>query len=87
MDLSDWRERIDCLDQRLVDLLNERMSCAQEIGLIKKAEGRPVRDPERERLLLDKLKAYNEGPIKSDSLEAIYRQIIQAAVDLEEEEA
>ena len=87
MDLSDWRERIDRLDQRLVDLLNERMSCAQEIGLIKKAEGRPVRDPERERLLLDKLKAYNEGPIKSDSLEAIYRQIIQAAVDLEEEEA
>ncbi len=87
MDLSDWRERIDRLDQRLVDLLNERMSCAQEIGSIKKAEGRPVRDPERERLLLDKLKAYNEGPIKSDSLEAIYRQIIQAAVDLEEEEA
>jgi len=87
MDLSDWREQIDRLDQQLVDLLNERMSCAQEIGSIKKAAGRPVRDPERERLLLDKLKAYNEGPIKSDSLEAIYRQIIQAAVDLEEEEA
>ena len=26
------------------------------------------------------------GPIKDDSLEAIYRQIIQAAVDLEKEE-
>jgi chorismate mutase len=45
-----------------------------------------VRDPERERVLLDKLRQYNRGPIKGDSLEAIYRQIIQAAVDLEEEE-
>ena len=45
-----------------------------------------MRDPGRERALLDKLKALNSGPIKDDSLEAIYRQIIQAAVDLEEEE-
>lgn len=86
MNLSDWRERIDALDRQLVDLLNERMGCAQEIGRIKKAAGRAVRDPERERVLLDKLKAHNSGPIKDDSLEAIYRQIIQAAVDLEEEE-
>ena len=86
MELGDWRERIDALDRQLVDLLNERMGCAQEIGKIKKAAGRPVRDPERERVLLDKLRQYNQGPIKGDSLEAIYRQIIQAAVDLEEEE-
>ena len=86
MDLSEWRERIDALDQELVDLLNARMRCAQEIGKIKKAAGRPVRDPDRERALLDKLRQYNQGPIKGDSLEAIYRQIIQAAVDLEEEE-
>ena len=86
MDLSDWRERIDALDRQLVDLLNERMTCARKLGRIKKAAGRPVRDPERERVLLDKLRAHSQGPIKDDSLEAIYRQIIQAAVDLEEEE-
>jgi chorismate mutase/prephenate dehydratase len=86
VDLSDWRERIDALDRQLVDLLNERMSCAQEIGRIKKESGRPVRDPEREQALLDKLKAYNQGPVEDDSLEAIYRQIIQAAIGLEEEE-
>ena len=86
MDLSDWRERIDALDRQLVDLLNERMVCAQEIGQIKKAAGRPVRDSERERALLDRLRAHSEGPIKGDSLEAISRQIIQAAIDLEEEE-
>ena len=62
------------------------MGCAQEIGKIKKAVGRPVRDIERERVLLHKLRQYNQGPIKGDSLEAIYQQIIQAAVDLEEEE-
>ena len=86
MVLSDWRKRIDAIDRQLLVLLNERMGCAQEIGRIKKADGRAVRDPERERVLLDKLKALNSGPIKDDSLEAIYREIIQAAVDLEEEE-
>ena len=86
MDLGYWREHIDALDRQLVDLLNERMGCAQEIGKIKKAVGRPVRDIERERVLLHKLRQYNQGPIKGDSLEAIYQQIIQAAVDLEEEE-
>ena len=45
-----------------------------------------MRDPERERVLLDKLRAHSQGPIKDDSLAAIYRQIIQAAIDLEEEE-
>ena len=86
MDLSDWRERIDALDRELVDLLNARMRYAQEIGKIKKVAGRPVRDAERERALQEKLRQYNRGPITGDSLEAIYRQIIQAAVDLEEEE-
>ena len=39
MDLSDWRERIDGIDRQMIDLLNERMQCAHEIGQIKKAAG------------------------------------------------
>jgi len=32
MTLSDWRRRIDEIDQKLVELLNERSRCALEIG-------------------------------------------------------
>ena len=89
MDLSDWRERIDSIDRQLIDLLNERMQCAQEIGRIKKAAGKPIRDPERERVVLAKIKAYNQGlqgPIKDEALEELYRLLIELTTNFEREE-
>ena len=87
MDLSDWRERIDSIDRQLIDLLNERMQCAQEIGRIKKAAGRPIRDPERELDVLAKIKAYNnQGLIKDEALEALYRLLIELTTNFEREE-
>ena len=29
--IADWRKKIDDLDRQLVDLINERARCAQEI--------------------------------------------------------
>ncbi len=86
MDLSAWRERIDQLDRELLERLNERMRCALAIGHIKKEHGRPIRDPERERALLQKLREYNEGPMRDVAIEEIFRRIIAEAVHLEEEE-
>ena len=87
MELSDWRERIDGIDRQLIDLLNERMYCAQEIGRIKKAAGKPIRDTKRERDVLAKIKAHNQGLIKDEALEAIYRLLIELTTDFEREEA
>jgi chorismate mutase-like protein len=88
MDLSDWRERIDSIDRQLIDLLNERMQCAQEIGRIKKAAGKPIRDPERELDVIAKIKAYNnQGIIKDEALEALYRLLIDLTTNFEREEA
>ncbi len=86
MDLSDWRERIDGIDQQLIDLLNERIQCAQEIGRIKKAAGKPIRDAERERIVLAKIKAYNQGPMKDEALEMLYRLLIELTTNFEREE-
>jgi chorismate mutase len=49
MDLSDWRKRIDELNLRLLETLNERARCAQAIADIKKRKMLPVLDGERER--------------------------------------
>ncbi len=87
MNLSDWRERIDSIDHQLIDLLNERMHCAQEIGRIKKAAGKPIRDPQRELDVLAKVKAYNQGLIKDEALEALYRLLIEVTTNFEREEA
>lgn len=86
MDLSDWRERIDGIDRQLIDLLNERMKCAQEVGRIKKAAGKPIRDPERERDVIAKIKAYNQGLIKDEALEKLYWLLIELTTNFEIEE-
>ena len=87
MDLSDWRERIDGIDRQLIDLLNERMQCAQEIGRIKKAAGKPIRDPARERDVIAKIKASNnQGIIRDEDLEALYRLLIELTTNFEREE-
>ena len=87
MELSDWRERIDGIDRQLIDLLNERMQCAQEIGRIKKAAGKPIRDPARERDVIAKIKASNnQGIIRDEDLEALYRLLIELTTNFEREE-
>ena len=86
MDLSDWRTRIDDIDHQLIDLLNERMHCAQEIGRIKKAAGKPIRDFERERDVIAKTKAYNQGLIKDENLETLYWLLIEVTTNFESEE-
>ena len=86
MDFDNWRQRIDEIDLELTKLLNERMSCALQIGQIKKMYGRPIRDVERERALIQKLKDANKGPIRDETIEEIFRRIIAEAVYLEEED-
>ena len=89
MDLSDWRERIDGIDQQMIELLNERMHCAQEIGRIKKAAGKPIRDPARERDVIAKIKAYNQGLqglVKDEALEELYWLLIKLTTNFEIEE-
>ena len=39
MSVEDWRRKIDEIDRKLVELLNERSQCVLEIGRIKKVDG------------------------------------------------
>jgi chorismate mutase-like protein len=86
MELSDWRERIDNIDHQLINLLNERMQCAQAIGRIKKAAGQPIRDPERELDVIAKIKAYNQGLqglVKDEAIEELYWLLIELTTNFE----
>ena len=85
MDINDWRARIDTVDQIIIDLLNRRMGYAQEIGHLKQAKGQQVRDPQREREVIDRLKAYNQGPIGDEAIADLYTRIIAEARNLEGE--
>jgi Chorismate mutase len=49
MDITEWRVKIDELDRRLVELLNERAQAAHEIGKLKRNTSMPIYEPEREK--------------------------------------
>jgi len=83
MNLGPLREKIDALDRRIVELVNERLALAAEIGRIKRGVGGEVYVPEREDAVLRTVCALNQGPIKTEALRAIYREIMSAAIALE----
>ncbi len=76
MSIEDWRRKIDELDRKLVELLNERAKCAIEIGRIKHALDLRVYDPEREREILQRIKTGNPGPLDDEGLQRLFERII-----------
>ncbi len=88
MTLDEIRQRIDELDTNLIHLLGERAKLVHMVGDFKKEHGLPIYAPERECSLIEKLLAKNKeakSQITEDSLKAIYREIMSAALSLEDD--
>ena len=79
MNLSDWRRRIDELDRKLVELLNERSQCALEIGKLKQQENVPLYQPEREKEVLQNAEKNNRGPLSDAAIRRLFERIIDEA--------
>ncbi|MDO9314918.1 MAG: prephenate dehydratase [Burkholderiaceae bacterium] len=82
-DLLALRMQIDALDRDLLALLNQRAALALQVGEVKKKEGSVAFRPEREAQVIDGLKAKNGGPLSSDSVAPIWREIMSACRALE----
>lgn len=74
---------VDELDRRIVDLLNDRVKHASEIGRIKHAQGADYYDPTREAIVMAKIASLNEGPSTDETLRAVYREVISSSISLE----
>ena len=81
--LAPLREKIDALDAQILDLLSQRAKAAQEVGHIKGDFATPVFRPERERQVIAKLQEINQGPLLSDGIAAIWREVMSACRALE----
>jgi len=83
--LQPLREQIDAIDARLVDLLNERARVVVEVGKVKRsaASNTPIYAPDRERAVLDRVRAMNQGPLPNACLEAIWREMMSGSFALE----
>ena len=81
--IDDWRNRIDAIDRKLVELLNERAQCAMEIGHLKRSEGLPVYQPDREREILANVESTNPGPLEDTAVRRLFERVIDEARSLE----
>ncbi|MDB4673420.1 prephenate dehydratase [Verrucomicrobiales bacterium] len=88
MPLGPIRKKIDAIDAELIRLLNERADLVHEVGVIKKKDGLQIYAPEREQKLLNALTEKNQangGRLPDKAVHAIYREIMSAALALEED--
>lgn len=81
--LAALRGRIDEIDAEIVRLVNARAQAASEIGKLKRTSGDATYVPDRERAVLDKVLAANEGPLGNDTILAIYRELMSGSFTLE----
>jgi chorismate mutase/prephenate dehydratase len=86
MTLEELRTKIDTIDDRLIDLYNERMQYVHQVGEIKNRTGAPIYRPEREQEILDRLKAYNHqnhGLLSDRAIEALFLELFAVARNFE----
>jgi len=82
--LEALRRRIDELDAQLVQLLNERARVVVEVGRHKRATGNlQIYSPDREHQVLQNIARMNRGPLKSETLIAVYKELMSGSFALE----
>jgi chorismate mutase/prephenate dehydratase len=82
--LSSLRREIDRIDRALVALMNERATVAGKIGHIKRSHNQQTFDPAREETVLARVAAANPGPLSSESVKAVYRELISGSRAIEQ---
>ena|ERR1700761_6286663 len=86
MDIVNWRKKIDELDRKLVELLNERAQAAHEIGKLKRNTSMPIYEPDREKTIFENVCHANRGPLPDSELRQVYERIIDVMRNIQKNE-
>jgi chorismate mutase/prephenate dehydrogenase len=74
------RARIDAIDHAIIELLAQRMAIVRELSAVKRAEGRRVRDPERERAVLaDRTRHGELRQLPAELIESLFRVVLRGS--------
>lgn len=83
--IDGWRKKIDEIDLKLVELLNERSRCAIEIGKIKEKLNIEIYDPEREKEVIQNVQETTQGPLRTEAMKRLFERIIDESRRAERE--
>lgn len=81
LDLGEIRNRIDHIDRKLVELIEERMEIVKEVALYKKENGMKIFDRKREEEVINK----NLSNVKSEELKHYIESILKDIMDSSKE--
>lgn len=83
--LAELREKIDTIDSELLRLINARAECALEVAKIKIAQGEQgsFYRPDRESLVLRRIKELNPGPLPDYTAVRFFRELMSSCLALE----
>ncbi len=84
--LEQIRQQIDQLDMQIQQLINQRAAAAQAVARIKLEEDKDAffYRPEREAAILRTVKERNTGPLGSEEMARLFRELMSACLALEQ---
>ena len=76
--LTAYRQQIDSLDQRIVELIQQRARAVEEVGNIKRAAHLPVPVPSREQQVIEKAQELAKGgPLPAEAVGRIFEKLVE----------
>jgi chorismate mutase len=81
--ISDWRKKIDALDEQIVQLINERARAAIAIGDLKHQSSLPVYEPKREQAVFEHVRRVNQGPLPDQEVQHIFERVLDVMRSLQ----
>ncbi len=74
--LEALRHEIDAVDEEILKLIALRLEKVLAVGDHKREHGLAIYDPERERLILDRLAARAPSPLEPDIVRRVFERLI-----------
>ena len=81
--LTALRDKIDQIDDKLIELILQRLSISHQLGVLKQGLAMPIDDPVREQTILNRLTDRAEKVEYRQALESIYCSIFRASKQLQ----
>ena len=82
--LAACRQQIDSLDERIVELLQQRARLVEEVGNVKREAHLPVTVPSREQQVVEKAQELGKGgPLPAEAVGRIYQKLVEEMRDWE----
>ena len=85
--VDELRAQISARDREVLEAFNRRLELVARLKRHKEGTGLAFLDPDRERRMLDELRAVNSGPLSGEGVETLLRALLDLTkAELEEDE-